>query len=182
VHAIHRIIDRLNRPLLCRVSLFLFLYFLSFFNPLSLAQLVGEQAELERLEAQATNAMAIGDLHGAALSIGKAAMMAAILGKENDDRVFKSVYAGVEALFRTQENAYRALALFDQAGGQSPAPSGACQLLDLANHYHATAQKVFSDMKSSGQSEAASLAQRYTPQTHEWREIIQELRIDFACP
>lgn len=176
-----RTIHRINRRFVWITSLFLLLHLLSLFNTKLHAQLVGEQAELERLETQATNAMAIGDPHGAALSIGKAAMMSAILAKKDFDRTLKSVYSGTEALFRTQENAYRAIALFEQAGGQAPAPTGACQLLTLAKHHSVTAKKIFSNIDSTEPSKAISIVQQYMPQAQEWLGIVQELQADFAC-
>ncbi|GJL55235.1 MAG: hypothetical protein NPIRA02_23670 [Nitrospirales bacterium] len=145
------------------------------------AQLVGEQAELERLVRQADDAISSGDPHGATLSSGKAALMAAHLARKDADTALQTVYSGAEALFRTQENGYRALALFEQAGGQPPAPIGACQLLVLASQHRVTAQNIFSTIEVRKPSEATSLLQRYLPHVQEWTEILQELQADFSC-
>ena len=136
---------------------------------------------MTRLEQQADDLIANGDPNGAALSIGKAAMMAGILARQEPEATLKSVYKGIEALFRTQENGYRAIALFEQAGGQPPAPNGACQLLTLAHQHSRTAQKIFSNFDSNIQSESTQFAQRYIPLSQEWLEIIQELQTDFSC-
>ena len=84
------------------------------------AQVMGEKAEMDRLEVKAEEAMANGDPNGAALAIGRGALMASELAKKEGNPPAKLVYEGAEDLFRTQENAYRALALFEQAGGQGP--------------------------------------------------------------
>ncbi|WP_447971673.1 hypothetical protein [Nitrospira sp. M1] len=173
--------ERLPQGSLWKLPLFFILSVVLGFSTQAFAQLVGEQAELERLENQANDVMAGGDPHGAALSIGKAAMMAAILAKKDFDLPRKTVYSGIEALFRTQENGYRAIALFEQAGGQPPAPTGACQLLALASQYNATAQNIFSSLDVSMPSESTSLSQQYLPHVQEWTEIIQELQTDFSC-
>ncbi|MEE8234745.1 MAG: hypothetical protein V3R11_00900, partial [Nitrospirales bacterium] len=49
------------------------------------AQLIGEEAELDRLQEKAEASMALGDLEGAALNIGKAALMASILAKKEPE-------------------------------------------------------------------------------------------------
>ena len=99
---------------------------------LSQAQVLGEKAELFRLEDKAEDAIAQGDPNGAALTIGKAALMASVLAEKETNPQTRQIYDGAEALFRAQENGYRALALFEQAGGQLPPPGGVCQLLGLA--------------------------------------------------
>ena len=82
--------------------------------------MMGEKAEMDRLEVKAEEAMANGDPNGATLAIGRAALMASVLAKQQNNPQIKLVYEGAEALFRAQENAYRALAIFEQAGGQLP--------------------------------------------------------------
>ena len=51
--------------------------------PLSLAQVVGKLGEMDRLEQQADDLAAQADPEGAALAIGKAAMMADLLTTES---------------------------------------------------------------------------------------------------
>lgn len=136
---------------------------------------------MERLERQASELVADGDSGGAALAIGKAAMMAGIMARQESEKSAKDVFLGIEALFRTQEHGYRAIALFEQAGGQPPAPTGACQLLSLATQHSHNAQTVFSNMPISNQSDSTHISHRYFAQAQEWTEIIRELQTDFAC-
>ncbi len=145
------------------------------------AQLLGKQAEMERLESQANELIANGDPNGAALAIGKAAMMAGILAKQESGNTMQSIFDGAESLFRMQENGYRAIALFEQAGGQTPAPTGSCQLLSLANHHNTTAHEFFSNINGPTESQSVDLGKRYTPISQEWMEILQELKADFGC-
>ena len=165
----------------CLLSVLLALHCLLFLKTPAQAQVIGEQAEMQRLEHQANDLIANGDPHGAAQSIGKAAMMAGILAKQEADQNLKVMFTGVEALFRTQENGYRAIALFEQAGGQPPAPKGACQLLKLAQQHGKATQKHFSKVQLSNQSESNLTVQDYLPKSKEWIDIIQELWADFDC-
>ena len=147
-----------------------------------IAQVMGEEAEMERLEDRAEEAMANGDPEGATLNSGKAALMASILAERETDKQGKLFYNGVEALFRAQENGYRALALFERAGGQPPAPSSVCQMLDLAAQYGQTATEKLTKSAHPSQISDKNHLQRFTLKTREWVEIIRELRTDFACP
>ncbi len=62
---------------------------------------MGEKAEMDRLEVKAEEAMANGDSNGATLAIGRAALMASILAKKESNPKTKLVYASAEDLFRT---------------------------------------------------------------------------------
>ncbi len=168
-------------PFACLLSVLLALHCSLFLKTPAQAQVIGEQAEMQRLEHQANDLIANGDPHGAAQSIGKAAMMAGILAKQEADQNLKVMFTGVEALFRTQENGYRAIALFEQAGGQPPAPKGACQLLSMAHEHSTKAQNFFANLPVSTQSDSTLSTERYASQSQEWKEIIQELHSDFAC-
>ena len=89
------------------------------------AQVTGDEAELARLRTKAEDAVANDDPDGAAMSSGRAALMAGQLAKKQDG--FKrELYRGTESLLRSQEHTYRAMALFRRAGGQLPASSGVC--------------------------------------------------------
>lgn len=96
-----------------------------------LAQVRGDEAELARLRSKAEDAIANDDPDGAAMMMGRAALLASHLAKKYEG-FGAQVYKGNEALFRSQEHAYRAMALFRRAGGQSPASSGVCGSLALA--------------------------------------------------
>ena len=143
---------------------------------------MGEEAEMSRLENRAEEAMANEDPEGATLNIGKAALMASILANRETDERGTLFYNGVEALFRAQENGYRALALFERAGGQPPAASSVCQMLDLAAQFGQTATKKLTKAVDPSQASHKHRLQHFTLKTREWVEIIQELRTDFACP
>jgi hypothetical protein len=87
---------------------------------------MGDEAELERLRVKAEEAIASDDPEGAAMNMGRAALMAKRLGLlSRDNHASVRLYQGAESLFRSQEHGYRAMALFRRAGGQLPASSGA---------------------------------------------------------
>jgi hypothetical protein len=138
------------------------------------AQVMGEKAEMDRLEVKAEEAMANGD-------IGRAGLMASVLAKNESNPQTKLVYEGAEDLFRTQENAYRALALFEQAGGQSPAPSGVCQLLSLAEQHGTRATRQLTQANPGSESESRDQYDRLTEKTQEWVQMVEDLQADFSC-
>ena len=76
-------------------------------------QTMGDEAELERLRVKAEDAITSDDPEGAAMAMGRAAMMAKRLGLLNrNDGAASRLYQGAESLFRSQEHGYRAMALF----------------------------------------------------------------------
>jgi len=137
---------------------------------------------MDRLEVKAEEAMANGDPNGATLAIGRAALMASILAKKESNPKTKLVYASAEDLFRTQENAYRALALFEQAGGQPPAPSGVCQLLSLAEQHGKRAIRKLGQAAPGSDEDSRDLYERLPRITQEWVQVVEELQVDFSCP
>jgi hypothetical protein len=84
---------------------------------------------MDRLEQQADDLAAQADPEGAALAIGKAAMMADILTTESQKPATGEIFQAASLLYRAQELGLRALALFERTGGTSPAPAGVCQYL-----------------------------------------------------
>lgn len=146
-----------------------------------LAQVMGEKAEMDRLELKAEEAIANGDPSGATLAIGRAALMASILEKNERHPQNQLIYQAAEELFRTQENAYRALALFEQAGGQLPAPSGVCQLLSLSEQHGTNARGKLSPVTLETNSEAQELYDRLLDKHQDWIQIIEDLQADFSC-
>jgi len=142
---------------------------------------MGEKAEMDRLEVKAEEAMANGDPNGATLAIGRAALMASVLAKQQNNPQIKLVYEGAEALFRAQENAYRALAIFEQAGGQLPASSGVCQLLNLAEKHGTSATEKLMQATPNSSGDTTDLYNRVTERTQEWVPIIEDLQADFSC-
>ena len=136
---------------------------------------------MERLEVKAEEAMANGDLNGATLAIGRAALMASVLAKKEINSQAQLVYEGAEDLFRTQENAYRALALFEQAGGQAPAPFGVCQLLSLSEKHGISATKKLNQVTPGSGGNIREFYDRLLEKTSEWLQIVHNLRADFSC-
>jgi hypothetical protein len=151
------------------------------------AQVLGEEAEMARLQSRAEEAAAAGDAEGAAMSMGKAALMAAVLAKDRTDRAGR-YFLGAEALFRAQEHAYRALGLFQRAGGQPPASSGVCQTIRLATQYAAGAHerltavaKIPPSTKALAETPYLQQARRLQADAEDWMRIIEGMIGDFQC-
>ncbi|MDE3241775.1 MAG: hypothetical protein KGO52_03525 [Nitrospirota bacterium] len=146
------------------------------------AQVVGEEAEMQRLQARAEEAIANGDADGAALHSGKAALMAAQLAAQHHEPAVAGLYRGAEALFRAQEHVYRAQALFQRAGGQLPASSGVCGTLRMAD------LKVAEATKRLNEEPVSAIDAGYRPererlrgQTADWAQTIDGMAKDFQC-
>ncbi|WP_447977367.1 hypothetical protein [Candidatus Nitrospira bockiana] len=140
------------------------------------AQIMGEEAELERLQNRAEEAIANGDADGAAMNMGKAALMAAQLAKQQKDVGRSQWYRGAEQLFRAQEQAYRAQALFVRAGGQPPASSGVCGSLSLAKQHLAKAVTLLVDA-DPGEGRLHNLHDIAT----DWVKTLDGMNADFQC-
>ncbi len=151
------------------------------FSTISSAQYIGEQAEMTRLEQQADDLAAQDDPDGAALAIGKAAMMADLLTKDSQEPQEKRIYQAAAHLFRGQELGLRALALFERAGGQAPASAGVCHYLVQGNQKLQQA-KAFLEEKSSSPKEDLQIRRTTLLQKNEeWKGLLQDLHEDFAC-
>jgi len=147
------------------------------------AQVVGEHAELERLRVKADDAIANGDPDGAAMNSGKAALMAAQLAKREGDNATGDWYRGAEALFRSQEHGYRALALFQRAGGNPPASTGVCQSLRLADQEGQKAKNWFAKRGLPAVDATTTTADpSLSSIATEWNRTVMEMRTDFQCP
>ena len=144
--------------------------------PSATAQATNAQRELSRLQAQAEDAMAQGDPQGAAISIGRAALLASQLGKQEVPQTDQPPYRLMVDLFRTQEQVYRAMALFQQSGERTPVSSGICSLLSLGRQHAARALKNHS-VTAADQAVHEPLHR----QTMEWLDIVQELQEDWDC-
>ncbi len=160
---------------------------LGFYGPAQ-AQVVGEEAEMARLQTRAEEAAASGDAEGAAMNIGKAALMAAELAKRLRDSPGVPFYQGAEALFRAQEHAYRALSLFQRAGGQPPASSGVCTTIRLATRFAVDADKRLSGVaklppkdKPLAETPYLQEARRLQADAADWMRIIDGMIRDFQC-
>jgi hypothetical protein len=139
-------------------------------------QMMGEEAELERLQNKAEESMANEDADGAAMSIGKAALMAGQLASRQKDAGRTQWYRGAESLFRAQEHTYRAQALFVRAGGQLPASSGVCGSMKLAKQSLGKAVTLLVDADPGD----GRLQNLHTIAT-EWAKTIDGMTADFQC-
>ena len=149
---------------------------------LSPAQVVGPEAEMERLEQRAEEAIANEDPEGAAMSIGKAALMASELAKREQDSSRLTLLQAAERLFRGQEHAYRAVAMFERAGGQPPASSGVCGTLALAeSQVTKSGHLLAADRPSTPAPTSAQERDRLKALAADWALTIDELRTDFQC-
>ncbi len=137
---------------------------------------LGEQPDLKRLRLQAEEAMAFGDPDGAALNIGKAAMMASILAKQENHRQKSTPYRALSLFFRSQENTYRAMAMFERAGNHVPPPSSVCSSLALGAHQ---AQRAHEHLRNTHQT--SQPVQSVGTQITGWLHTIQEIQEDFHC-
>jgi hypothetical protein len=149
----------------------------------SIAQVMGDVAEMDRLRVKAEEAVGSDDPEGAAMNMGRAALMAKRLSLLNkDDAPAARVYRGAESLFRSQEHGYRAMALFRRAGGQLPASSGVCGSLSLA---HQSVQHALSDLSQETPSPAAPLAERakrLRDSADDWGIVVASMITDYQCP
>jgi hypothetical protein len=137
------------------------------------AQVMGEEAEMDRLQTRAEEAMANGDPDGAAMNMGKAALMASQLVKRQANAGQSQWFRGAEAFFRAQEQAYRALALFQRAGGQPPASSGVCGSMRLAKEHLDKSVALLVD--------AAPRDGRLQSSAAEWVKTLEGMNADFQC-
>jgi DNA-binding IclR family transcriptional regulator len=87
---------------------------------------------------------------------------------------------GNEALFRSQEHTYRALALFRRAGGQLPASSGVCGSLALAQSdlRHATEPLD----PSASPAHLREEAQRLRESADDWTTVVESMIAEYHCP
>ncbi len=146
-----------------------------------LAQVVGDEAEMERLERRAEDAIANGDAEGAAMNMGRAALMASQLVRREEDSGRARLLRGTERLFRGEEQAYRALALFERAGGRLPASSGVCGTIRSAYHHVAESVKLLEGDTPNRSSAAPAEQDRLQALADDWVITIESLRADFQC-
>lgn len=138
------------------------------------AQASDAERELSRLQTQAENAMAQGDPQGAANSIGRAALLASQLDKQSD--ATRPPYRIMSDLFRTQEQVYRAIALFQQSGERTPASSGICSLLSQGGQHAVRALE-----HNSATTASPAVHERLQQETMEWLETVQEVQQEWDC-
>lgn len=143
-----------------------------------LAQVVGDEAELGRLQSKAEEAIGNDDADGAAMMMGRAALLAAQLAKRQPGWL-AGFRKSQEALFRSQEHTYRAMGLFRRAGGQLPASSGVCGSLALARTSlaHTTELEPPSPQDARLSDEAA----RLHTSADNWQQVIDALIAEYQC-
>lgn len=145
------------------------------------AQVIGNEAEMDRLQGKAEEAMANEDPEGAAMNMGRAALMAKVLAKTHQEDVSAvRLFQGAETLFRSQEHSYRAMALFRRAGGQLPASSGVCGSLSLAQQSLQQALTTLNDEKNAPGPVATKVSQLRETAT-DWVTVIDSLIADYQC-
>jgi hypothetical protein len=155
---------------------------LSFLIPRdSPAQQTGEQAEMDRLEQQADDLAAQTDPEGAALAIGKAAMMADFLSQNAQDSHAAQEFESTAFLFRAQEHGLRALALFEQAGGTPPASGGICHYLIQGHKKLHRSKELLMHIPAMRQMEMPDRRERRLEKIVEWKTLLRILHEDFEC-
>jgi hypothetical protein len=147
----------------------------------SIAQLVGEEAEMARLRLKGEEAVANGDPEGAAMTMGRAALLAAQLAKKQTG-VSALLNKRNEALFRSQEHTYRAMALFRRAGGQLPASSGVCGSLALAQDSLRHAVEPLAESPSSSSAGLMDQTAVLRESEEDWTTIVQSMIAEYQCP
>lgn len=146
------------------------------------AQVMGDEAEMGRLRVKGEDAIANDDPDGAAMMMGRAALMAAQLAKKQDSGNV-GVYQGLESLFRSQEHTYRAMALFRRAGGQLPASSGVCGSLALADGSLRHALELTAASPSPGRSaRMVEETNQLRESADNWSTVIASMIVEYQCP
>ncbi len=147
------------------------------------AQVVGEEAELDRLHSRAEEAMGNDDAESAAMNMGRAALMATQLAKRQTEAAPRRTFKATEHLYRSQEHGYRAVALFRRAGGELPASAGVCGSLHLAQLELQHAREALSQQDAAGEQPTASTRQKATQQgTDDWAIVLDSMHSEFHCP
>ncbi len=148
----------------------------------AVAQVMGEEAEMTRLYDKAEEAIANDDPEGAAMSSGRAALMASELAKQAPSEPVRQLFRGSESLFRGHEQAYRALALFHRAGGQPPASTGVCRSIEAARQAVQQAVELLAiDVTSLPTPALVRQAQRWHDVAVGWVKMVAALAGDFQC-
>lgn len=146
------------------------------------SQVIGDEAEMDRLQAKAEESMGNDDPDGAALNIGRAALMAKNLTRKyREDDSAVHLFQGTESLFRSQEHGYRAMALFRRGGGQLPASSGVCGSLSLAHQSIQHAVSSLSQPIALGSTLARRAAQS-RQSADDWNTVVDSMIADYQCP
>ncbi|MGA6826232.1 hypothetical protein ACO9S2_01340 [Nitrospira sp. NS4] len=146
------------------------------------AQVMGDEAELTRLRNKAEDAMAADDPDGAAMMMGRAALLSAQMAKKREG-ISGVVSRRMESLFRSQEHTYRAMSLFRRAGNQLPASSGVCGSLSLALTSLRQAAEPIGDLPSPPPTPRLpeDVAQ-LTETVETWMTVVASMIAEYQCP
>ncbi len=144
---------------------------------------MGDEAELDRLRIKAEDAMANDDPEGAAMSMGRAALMTVHLAKREGDPARAKMFRGAEHLLRSQEHGYRALALFRRAGDQLPASTGVCASLHHAHSEVQQSLRIFGEPFPSEQPDPRTTqrANGLREAAENWVTVLSSMHTDFQC-
>ena len=156
-------------------------FFIYLIYPPTFAQQTGNQAEMDRLEQQADDLVAQGDPEGAALAIGKAAMMADLLAEQAAQLDEKTLFQSASHLYRAQELAFRALSLFERAGGQPPAPAGVCHYLIQGNHRLQKSSALLDEQFDAQDKQLPTRQANVHNKNGDWQILLEELYKDLEC-
>ena len=164
-------------------SLLIFPLFLGLVYGSAFAQVTGDEAELDRLRNKAEDAMANDDPEGAAMSMGRAALMTVHLAKREGDPSRAKMFRGAEHLLRSQEHGYRALALFRRAGDQLPASTGVCGSLQLAHTEAQQSLQIFDEPLPAEQPDPRTIqhASGMRQAAENWVTVLSAMHTDFQC-
>jgi hypothetical protein len=115
------------------------------------------------------------------LAIGKAALMAELLMKKVQEPEAKLNLQAASYLYRGQELGLRALALFEQAGGQPPAPLGVCHYLIQGNGKMADSKNFLQQIKFNSSDGINTRRKNLLKKNEEWGNILEGLFEEFEC-
>ena len=144
--------------------------------PLTIGLTETDRLTLNKLQEQAEQAMGQGDPDGAAITIGKAALLASQITRDMPDKTVSPVDNFLVSLYRTQEHTYRAIALFQQSGSQTPASFSVCQTIAQG-----MVQSAHSKALIEGHQPKETSVSSFHQQVREWDESLQELKKEFGC-
>ena len=164
-------------------SLIVLALFLGLIYGSASAQVMGDEAELDRLRIKAEDAMANDDPEGAAMSMGRAALMTVYLAQREGDPTRVKMFRGAEHLLRSQEHGYRALALFRRGGDQLPASTGVCGSLQLAHTEVQLSLQIFDERLPAEQPDPRTIqhAKGLREAAENWVTVLSSMHTDFQC-
>ncbi len=137
---------------------------------------------MHRLEQQAEDLASQNDPVGAAQAIGKAAMMADLLMSKSRVATDEKIYQATSLLYRAQELGFRALALFEQTGGTTPAPAGVCHYVIQGSKNLDHSMKLLTENPATLNEDLQIRHIQLVEKKLEWDDLLEGLYEDFACP